>query len=56
MYCIRHSRKNFGLFEKQKDYVEWAKAYHKEEATLDVMFERLITPLFFNIVIISAVC
>lgn len=46
MYCIRHSRKKFGLLEKHKDYVERAKAYHKKEDTLEVMFERLITPPF----------
>ncbi|KGN44433.1 probable U3 small nucleolar RNA-associated protein 11 [Cucumis sativus] len=37
-----HSRKNFGLFEKQKDYVEWAKAYHKEEATLDKLKQKAV--------------
>ncbi|XP_038900229.1 probable U3 small nucleolar RNA-associated protein 11 isoform X2 [Benincasa hispida] len=30
-----HSRKNFGLLEKRKDYIERAKAYHKKEETLE---------------------
>lgn len=38
MQWIRHSRRHFGLFEKHRDYVKRAKAYHKKEATVHSVF------------------
>ncbi|XP_022932535.1 probable U3 small nucleolar RNA-associated protein 11 [Cucurbita moschata] len=35
-----HSRRHFGLFEKHRDYVKRAKAYHKKEATLEKLEEK----------------
>ena len=36
IFISRHARKKFGLFEKHKDYVERAQAFHKMEDTLRV--------------------
>ena len=53
---FRNFRKKFGLLEKHKDYVERAKAYHKKEDTLRVMFEMPLPRNLHNIQLFIEFC
>lgn len=52
VFCVRSSRKKFGLLEKHKDYVERANAFHKKQDTLQVQFHGF---LFVQLLILSTI-